>query len=198
MTTNLTKSRKRKKDNSSEIKKEYFNWLCKKIERRRGEITELKEFIYQLFDIEFYSLIPNDDNRAIDGIQLRDRFIEAEKEGNYSEGLSFGPCTILEMLISLADRMDFMLYNPDLGKERCEKWFWMFIDNLKLYKYDNDDPEVSKKRKLNNIIIRKFLERDYDESGKGGIFPLKHPTKDQRYVEIWYQMMSYISENCNG
>ena len=43
-------------------------------------------------------------------------------------------------------------------------------------------------------ILNIWLERRYDEDGKGNIFPLKDPIKDQKTVEIWYQMQSYLLE----
>jgi hypothetical protein len=99
------------------------------------------------------------------------------------------------MLIALADRMDFVLSTPSIRASRREKWFWLFIDNLNLDKYDYDFPDVFEKKNANNAKIMKLLERHYDDNGKGGIFPLRHPMADQRRIEIWYQMMAYISEN---
>ena len=46
----------------------------------------------------------------------------------------------------------------------------------------------------NHAIIKRFLERAYNRSGRGGLFPIKRVLKDQRRVEIWYQMMDYISQ----
>jgi hypothetical protein len=44
--------------------------------------------------------------------------------------------------------------------------------------------------------IDRFLSRKYDYNGVGGIFPLrKGASEDQRNVEIWYQMQSYLMEN---
>ena len=40
-----------------------------------------------------------------------------------------------------------------------------------------------------------MLAREYSDNGHGGLFPLKNPKKDQRKVEIWYQMTEYINEN---
>ena len=39
------------------------------------------------------------------------------------------------------------------------------------------------------------VERRYKRSGEGGLFPLKNAAKDQRKVEIWYQLSSYLLEN---
>ena len=42
---------------------------------------------------------------------------------------------------------------------------------------------------------RGVIDRDYDASGFGGIFPLRRPAEDQRKVELWYQAAAYILEN---
>jgi len=54
---------------------------------------------------EYKWFIPNDDNRTIDGVALRDRFAE-EYDLAYDEELALeGPCSMLEMLIALSYRL---------------------------------------------------------------------------------------------
>lgn len=186
MTTN-SKMRKQK------VKENYFNWLYQQVEGRGN--TSLEEFISDLDSIYFKCLVPNDDNRAIDGLQLRTRYLDyMDAESVEAEEYLSGPCTVLEMLIALAERMDFILYDYKKGP-RAPAWFWLFINNLKLQKYYSEDKDAGRKKKLNKMIIKKFVDRDYQSSGVGGIFPLDDPERDQRDVEIWYQMMKYISEN---
>ena len=74
-------------------------------------------------------------------------------------------------------------------------WFWLFINNLKLQKYVNNEEDTTRKKKFNWIVLNKFAKREYQADGKGGLFPLNSPDSDQRNVEIWYQMMDYIGEN---
>jgi hypothetical protein len=51
-----------------------------------------------------------------------------------------------------------------------------------------DDSEVMK-------ILDRIIERTYQRNGVGGLFPLKRDKKDQRKVELWYQMNAYLIEN---
>ena len=44
-------------------------------------------------------------------------------------------------------------------------------------------------------ILDRWIERKFSRNGKGSPFPLKKPKKDQRKVELWYQMQGYICEN---
>jgi hypothetical protein len=149
--------------------------------------------LHHLYMIEFYSLIPNDDNRGEDGKDLRDKFVE--KEG--LQALSFcpqGPCKVLEMLIGLSFRLEF-----ETAQSRWEKtpkeWFWILIDNLDLSWCTNS--EFMKYDRISEIDekISILLDRKYKNDGYGGLFPLKNPKKDQKEVEIWYQMSAYILEN---
>ena len=88
------------------------------------------------------------------------------------------------MMVALADRM---VYNCSDSIDRSEAFLIMF-KNL-FSGIDENDVEKLLER------VKKFLNREYDKDGTFGLFPLKNPKKDQRKVEIWYQMMAYIIEN---
>lgn len=171
----------------------YFRWLYAQIEK--SDSSGLEDFIFDLHSYPFMSLIPNDDNRVEEGLELRYKFAD-EENVTLSKDMLSESCTLLEMLVALADRMDYILFDPSKANRRW-LWFWLFIDNLRLRKYANDDEKgvISRKRNFNRIIINKFLNREYLANGKGGLFPLENPTSDQREVEIWYQMSAYINEN---
>jgi len=178
------------------IKEQYFQWLYSRIEKE--DLPDLEDFLFELHSYPFYCVVPNDDNRVAEGVELRYKFAD-EKNVKLSEDILSESCTLLEMLVALADRMDFILFDPSKGN-RPWYWFWLFIDNLKLQKYANDDNEgdISQRKRYNRIVINKFLRREYSANGKGGLFPLDSPSSDQRNVEIWYQLMEYINENYDG
>jgi len=171
----------------------YFEWLYSQIEKR--DSSGLEDFIFDLHSYPFICRVANDDNRVEEGVGLRYKFAD-EKKVHLSDEISSETCTLLEMLVALADRMDYILFDPSKGYRRW-LWFWLFIDNLRLQKYTNDDEKgvISRRKKFNRIVINKFLRREYLANGKGGLFPLDNPTSDQRTVEIWYQMSEYINEN---
>lgn len=159
----------------------YLNWLYQKLGRDGPNEKEYGNLCYWLYHQNFYSILPNDDNREMDGLKLREEFgIQIDVE-----------CSMLEMLIALAQRLDYIVYNQNYGN-RVGKWFWMMIENLG---FDPVDISDERNNGRNYGILRRFLERRYNHSGRGGLFPLKRPVKDQRNVEIWYQMMDYISQN---
>lgn len=136
-----------------------------------------------LWGIVFYSLVNYDDNRAHDGLELR-REYEALTGNKAPEG----PCTVLEVLIALARRMAFELYDPSYGSEEQDIFtsFWELIDNLNL------NPRYSSAENRYNINF--WLDRKYDRNGRGGAFPLRKTKTDQRKAELWYQLQEYLSE----
>jgi hypothetical protein len=142
----------------------------------------------------FSWIIPNDDNRAMDGIKLREEYLN--RNGGTAVGfVKRDPCSIFEMLIALARRMDFELGDPNDPKDRTYKYFWILIENLGLNEYTDDNyAEAKYEFNLDNIIDT-FLDRTYFGNGVGGLFPLKYPHEDQRDIEIWYQMNAYLDEN---
>lgn len=168
----------------------YLQWLYDQV-NRRGKDPHYRDLIELLHNVDFYGLIPNDDNRAIDGVKLRECF---EMETGISiENIMDKNCTILEMLIALAERMDYILYDPELGN-RTSKWFWLFISNLELVVLSKYEEDYERKKRLNNSILKRLLDRTYAFNGRGGLFPLNRPREDQRKVEIWYQMMAYMDD----
>lgn len=172
-------------------KNRYLDFLCKIVGREYG----YEQLLAHLHRIEFYSLVPHDDNRGLDGEQLREQFLD-EVGPQGSSSLPNGPCTVLEMLIGVAKRLEF-----DLAGGRYERssgeWFWVLIDNLQLESCDDliyEHPHGGAEQEVDEKI-RILLERGYDTDGEGGLFPLRDPRKDQRRVEIWYQMSAWVIEN---
>ena len=167
----------------------YFKFLCD----LTG--TKSKNYIYllqYLHNVEFYSLVPNDDNRSSDGEQLRDRYLSEEYNGDNT--VPTRPCSMLEMLIGLSFRLEFELLGGRYEKP-ASHWFWVLLDNLDiLWATDEMMKSATNVRKV-MLAVESFLNRRYDTDGNGGLFPLTSPEKDQRRVEIWYQMSAWIIEN---
>jgi len=168
----------------------YFDFLCAIV----GRSHEYSILLDELHGIEFYSLIPNDDNRCEDGKHLRQLFID-EVGPTGSSSLPHNHCTVLEMLIGLSFRLEFETAQSRWEKKPSE-WFWILIDNLGISEWDNEcfDEHRDEWSVLDEQVGR-MLARDYEANGNGGLFPLKETKRDQRRVEIWYQMSEYIMEN---
>lgn len=169
----------------------YFSFLCDIVDP--DGLGEYDRLLWELQGIKFYSFVPNDDNRAEDGKQLRDKFVD--KEGQHALSLcQIGECTVLEMLIGLSYRLEFESLDSSWEKTP-DQWFWILLDNLGMTSYHDDT--LSQLRNVDDVRrkVNVLLERGYKRNGAGGLFPLQNPRRDQRRVEIWYQMTDYIIEN---
>lgn len=164
---------------------DYFDWLCSKVWDGTPD-GGFRPLMAQLHSRNFTWLILRDRNRAYDGLSMRCRFFG-------SDPVSLSNCSVLEMLIALAERIDRdVMTNGE--EDRTKTWFWEMLHNLAdldMY-YPVNDPDMPY---TVDCALDRFLSRTYGEDGLGGLFPLRNPSEDQRNVEIWYQMMAYFLEN---
>lgn len=167
-----------------DAKRIYFDWLCDKI--HLIDVTgNYNQLVRALFNTKYKAIIPNDINRYDDGIALRESFIVDAIDG---------PCSMLEMLVALAGRIDRMLAD-ECCEDQSYRWFWEMIRNLGLDLYTDEGYMAYGGLYSIDTILLRVIERTYAKDGSGGLFPLKRPDNDQRKLEIWYQMNAYLLEN---
>lgn len=177
----------------------YYVWLMDKIHIR--EHSENTEMVAVLFDREYLWFLENDDNRAEEGLDLRDQY---EQETGYpiSEYKEIGlniPCSVLEMLIGLAQAIENnVMYDPERGN-RTHIWFWEMVRNLGLDKATDDEILGRGRFGVAYIdgILDRWLAREFDSDGVGSPFPLSNCgdfVKNQRETELWFQAMNYLNE----
>lgn len=156
----------------------YFLWLCDQIED--CELSDEEEdLLSALYATPFKVVMEMDEDREADGLALRDEYTDRDI-------LPEMPCTVLEVLVALARRMAFELSSSTDEIEEPERYFWEMVWNLGLNLHNQEDWEA---------IIEDWLARDFRPSGAGSPFPLSSPTRDQRYVDLRYQMSAYLNEN---
>lgn len=174
-----------------DYREEYFFWLCSIVGADDPDPSYIK-LMRALHRFDFYTIVDNDINRGEDGKRLRDDFMHLYDMASCPE--IEGPCTVLEMLIGLAIRIDEDIMWEE-GENRTSIWFWTMIENLGLDVLDDEAFEDCDAYETVENVLCVFLSRSYSKDGVGGLFPLKNPAKDQRDVEIWYQMNAYFVEN---
>ena len=161
----------------------YFEWLLEIVcEGKYMKRLQYRRLLGWLYKTEFVYVLPIDSSRAEDGLDLRVRFGDPD--------ITNKPCSVLEVMVALAIRCEeHIMANQELG-DRTGKWFWGMVGNLGLDQMSDFsfDPEYV------DFVISKFLFREYDPSGKGGLFTVKDPREDMRTVDIWCQMCWYLSE----
>lgn len=172
-----------------DVLNDYFEWLFNLVcGKRYSKQTSFRKLLMCLHNIEFTYLIPKDQNRAKDGIDLRYRFAYEYKSPAAAETYLDGPCSVLEMLVALAIRCEENIMDDTAYGNRTQQWFWGMITNLGLGAMLD---ERFDKRYVEDVIHR-FLNREYRPDGKGGLFTIKNCNADLRDVEIWYQLCWYL------
>lgn len=169
----------------------YFEWMCSFVCDTRTRRLLYRKLLSRLHDIQFQVVVPMDENRAEDGINLRYRF---GAENNYPDTLigtylDDRPCSVLEMMVALVVRFEEHIMNdPDIGN-RTGQWFWMMMHNLGLDGMSDDCFDINRV----DTVIGRFLNREYYPDGTGGLFRIPNCQYDLRTVEIWYQMSWYFN-----
>lgn len=173
------------------IDNEYFEWMFELVSDknyiRNRSYRKLLMYLHSTI-FRHPSSVPNDGNRAEDGINLRERFAYEVGYRNVTDYLA-GPCSVLEMMIALAIRCEeHIMDDPDIG-DRTAQWFWDMIHSMGLYTMD----DIAYSKAYTAKIVTKFLDRDYKCDGSGGLFTVPDCPYDMRVVEIWYQMCWYLN-----
>lgn len=166
----------------------YFQWLYRQVApvSLKNPRRTYWRLLKQLYTTVFVWFVPNDDNRVEDGKDLRQEFL-TEMSISEDEDWMALDCSVLEMLVAFSRRVAYI----DLREQPAAAWFWLFLENLGLRSYV-DAGEWSAEDA--DEILKRLIFRTYQHDGKGGIFPLQHPEKDQSTVELWYQANYYLIE----
>lgn len=161
------------------MRERYFHWLLKFIGNgfcRKNSYFELLEY---LFNTEFCWSIPMDENRAADGIELRRRFVmDCDEDPEASYLYLSGPASVLEVLIALSIRMEYIARGSiDLSKS--SQWFWGMIKSLSIFDCYDGCFDADK--------VTYFLDGWFDARSEISIFP-------DGEGELWHQAMKFLSD----
>ena len=176
-----------------DINLDYFDWMCEIVcENRYDSAISYIKLLQYLHDTEFRYLHPMDENRAAGGVNLRYRFalgiVPIEETSSVTYALD-GPCSVLEMMVALAlDCEETIMDDPAYGN-RTAQWFWCMVTSLGLggmYNDRFDERYVAE-------VVNRFLNREYEPDGKGGLFTVKGYDRDMRRIEIWWQACAYLN-----
>ena len=170
--------------------RQYNQWLLEKIHGYDVRYADYSRLLDKLFYIPYrYKSYETgtDKDRYRDGMALRQNY--SETTGDFYISGWNKECSVLEMLIALAIKIDWGLMGIP-NEDKAYWWFWLMLRNLGLQRMDNDRFDEF----YISQTIEGWLDRDISYNGKGGIFPLRFADTDQRYESTWKQMNNYIQE----
>lgn len=172
----------------------YFEWLTSQVDPFVGRGSHIRFFTI-LHNTTYVPMMDLDENRAVDGVNLREIYVRNYNLDVSSDLVVDTPCSMLEFLVALASRMNYIYSHTN---ENCTtQMFWEMMDNIGFGYYTTTDDSFAMNPELENQFeetIDAVIHRVYSADGAGNLFPLKNPKYDQRNVEVWYQMNSYLIE----
>lgn len=183
---------------SKSLVEDYLRWLAPQIREDDGLSNPNREFwglLTAMAEKEFIWHVPNDGNRKVDGLFLRNEFCDEQRIRRSGREVRvfldkenpYPAASFLEVLIGISRRLAFMA-----GGKNAPGWAWVLLKNLNLHRMA-DPVSRSNARRVDDILDT-CIHRTYSPDGTGGFFPLEHPFEDQTRVEIWYQMAGYVNE----
>ena len=170
------------------INNKYFEWMYDMMcAHRFAKGISFRKLLMRLHSIDFTYSNRKDAARSDDGMDLRYRFAYRHVGIENAERYLSGPCSVLEMIVALAIRCEETMNDTKYG-DRTSQWFWGMITNLGLGGME----DTMFDRRYVDEVVERFLNRDYEPNGRGGLFTIRNCDKDLRTVEIWYQMWWYL------
>lgn len=173
----------------NDVINDYFEWLYNIVCNNNATFMSYRKLLMYLHSTPFKYVISKDENRANDGVKLRNRYASDFYNSRYIDECLDEQCSVLEMMIALAFKMENIMDNPQIG-DRTAQWFWQMITNMELNGMtDNNYDEI-------HVMwaVDRFLHREYKRNGEGGLFVIRSINRDLRDVEIWNQMCWYLDK----
>lgn len=189
-----------KMTNTDTLSELYLKWLLRLINADNYKEKSYVKLCSLLNKVPFKPVIKLDENRLSD-VQslLRETYIQSQSDwyriNADEETIEFSkwPVSFLELIISLAMRIDLDFMREINEVDNTRIYFWILVRNLGFLEYDDEhwgeDAIISIVNRLNIVQDRK-----YDFDGKGGLFPLENSEVDQRNVQIWNQLCQFVSQ----
>lgn len=179
----------------------YVDWL---IDEVHGE--DYHFLLEKMHNIDYYwsDRTPIDENRAYDGLELRETYDTLARSRGYEERISGyeddktgeKPCSVLEMMVALAQRIEFDTMADGIT-DRSAKWFWVMITNLNL-DFLTDENMTFDGMSYAEMVIFRWLDRRFGSDGRGSPYPTGYfgrGYEDLRETDIYTAFQWYLGEN---
>lgn len=168
----------------------YFSWLVGLVYKKSAEarLSTHGKLLRYLFEKPFIVRVPLDQNRLGDGASLRWVFY---KETGIEDPIQDDDyCSMLEMMVALANRCECDIMANDTYGDRTKIWFWSMVKSLGLADQTDDIFDES----YCDGVIERFLKGEYGYDGTGGLFELQCPHYDIHNTELWMQLQWFLKE----
>lgn len=179
----------------------YFKWLCDDVQMPiEYDGTDRQTYfmlMWELYQTPFVVIIPRDENRVIDGLELRAIFSNYITRYRDYSSIDRPFCSVLELMIGMARRIDRdLLRGPD-DPDRYHKWFRIMLENMGVFKYDDEHFLFGCKREVDDILYEIVFksEKNAKMAKKAGQMANFWKISGHENEEIWYQFSHFYAQN---
>lgn len=170
----------------------YLRWLYDQValvDEADGSLTYWKLF-KQLYTTKFVWFVRRDRDRSEEGKELRGLFLRTQgiDERDVDPAWMDIECSVLELVIRLAEHLEDFETGGSMAY-----WFWHLLENIGL-RGCHDAVRPYPAEEIEDILVT-IIFRQYSMHGDGGFFPRRGPCKDQRSIDLWYQLNGYVLEH---
>ena len=175
-----------------DLDERYLEWLYGQVApvKARPRTRTFWSLFRQLYGTIFVAIVAHDENRCADAKDLRYEFLAENEDLQGDLDWMRSPCTMLELLIILARHLAFEMDDAPII------WFWHLLDQIGLKQFNDREYQLHPDPVEEEVsrILDRVIWRNYEPNGRGGLFPLRNSDRDQRKVELWYQLNAYLLE----
>lgn len=160
----------------------YVIWLVEHIDAV-PLLDRYEQLFWELDQQPFPVRVADDANRASDGLMLRKEYLA---EGGILRLDHIHDASVLEVLVSLVDRVDYCLGL----KMTKQEWMEMFIQNMGLTSCTDERYAAMTDQTLDDIAcaLDTTFYRRYNTDGiNGGLFVVPQTDKDMRRLSLFEQ-----------
>lgn len=174
---------------------EYYAQICKRL-GVDPDTSGYSALCSLMLVSPFIAVLKSDENeieRALYARREYARKLSTKERTDFYEAM--GPCSVLEIIASLVDKLSYNLINNPLASDDPGALFFELMDNLGLT-WLNDDAFGRDAEACNGSFedaMQTFIYREYDENGNdGGLFPVEKAASDMREMSLHRQMEEYL------
>ena len=164
-----------------------FDYECSLIHHTKEEDYLFETHMKLLEFLNRVLFVWNDETNPLDG-NVADY---AAMQRGYKLGIyDKSEVSLFETMACLAYKLESTIMASYEKGDRTGYWFWGMISSMGLIPFDDfafDEEEVSK-------IVLRFMNREYEPNGEGGLFFMPNCTDDLTKEDIWTQAMWYLSD----
>lgn len=189
----------------NELETKYHEWaLFWFVERVSVPSSRYTKLLSILSSTKFTPDYHMDENRAIDAINLKSRFLDSFHNGQCLPGFDpieverfrcLSNISVFDIMVAISDRtyreITYTFEDPLLPYDI----FWTMIESMGLSDQMDGDGRFNE-RKIHKVVQDMMYHR-YAPDGKGGLFYVKDCPHDMREAELWYQMQYWVSSLFN-